>query len=755
MRKNIVSTITLAGALWSVPALSQTVTAGYSSNWWSQIGLTNAIETTANGASSITIGFVDTGVIATNTELKGRVSASSGCAALSFGCSSYADNNGHGTAVASIAAGSTATGGAMSGVAAKATILAEKSLNALGSGYTNDVANGITKAVNGGAQIINLSLTYSPTADVISAINYAASKGAIIVFAGGNASTALNSGANSTGLTSAALSRLVFVGSVGSSNKLSSFSNIPGTGSAIAGTTKASYSSLWISAPGENIIAPGIMYGANSYAYWSGTSMAAPVVSGALALLEATWPVLIKNGTATSLLFQTAKDLGNAGVDSTYGNGLVNLTTAFQPVGTLNVTGAGGKTYSVTSLSTSLLTGGALGSLTSITSLLSKFTALDSFQRNFQVDLSGLVAKKPTTAAQAASSAIAPAVVATTSKLSNGASLSLASAETDPFTMTSMGLRSDLISNPDGVSGKQNGMWLMELTDSKGETTIAMGQGFPVTASFSDALWGAGSAASLAANGMGISNALLGYAEGGSFGAWGSTFGANSRFALSWTQTQNDVAPTGESAWQAAKAQAIGVGFTTRLGQGWTGGFTVGSLSEENGMLGSTYNNSGAVGFGQNHHSASVGLSTSYDISETMSVMADATVARTNGATVGSGLIQAVTPVVSRAVGIGLIDRNALAAGDSLSAFVRKPMRVVSGEADVSITSVDASGTISSSPVRVALSPDGNETDLVLGYSIPLPRGMSLNASATLSQDAENISGLWAAGAVAHFKMGF
>ena len=57
--------------------------------------------------------------------------------------------------------------------------------------------------------------------------------------------------------------------------------------------------------------------------------------------------------------------------------------------------------------------------------------------------------------------------------------------------------------------------------------------------------------------------------------------------------------------------------------------------------------------------------------------------------------------------------------------------------------------------MRVDLTPDGNETDMVLGYAVPLGDGISFNSSATLSQDAENVKGLWATGAIAHVNVKF
>jgi hypothetical protein len=116
--------------------------------------------------------------------------------------------------------------------------------------------------------------------------------------------------------------------------------------------------------------------------------MAAPLVSGSLALLESAWPILKTNGTAANLLLATATNLGSA---KTYGVGLTNLTTAFAPVGSLTVKQANNTTIPVSSLTGTMLTNGALGNLSSIQSALSNYTAFDSYSRNFTVNLSGLV----------------------------------------------------------------------------------------------------------------------------------------------------------------------------------------------------------------------------------------------------------------------------------------------------------------------------------------------------------------------------
>jgi hypothetical protein len=740
MIRRLVAGASALGFIAAGPAVAATFQPGDSASWWAQIGLTTAIETQAAGGAGTSIALVDTGVVASNPEIAGRVSNLSSCAAVTFTCpSGYTDDNGHGTATASIAAGQYTSKDLMSGVAPAATIVSEKVLNASGSGYDTDVASGITKAANTGAKVISLSLTYIPSTPVISAIDYAASKGAVIVFAGGNSSVPLNGGANSTGLTTQALSQLVFVGSVNATNGLSSFSNTPGSGQAIAGSTQASYASLWLMAPGENIIAPGIQFGAGAYAYWTGTSMAAPMVAGTIALLETTWPVLYRNHDATAVLFQTATDLGAHGVDATYGNGLLNVTKAFQPIGTLSVTTLSGASIPVSQVTSATLTGGALGSLSSIKSLLSNYTAFDTFQRNFSVNLSGLIKVQSGTAAVVATALIPPmtSVVSTTPK---GGRLMVATS--DMSFMDGPGADSPALSLARQTTGQQGATAFYLGLTTPGGDTAAIGRGLPSTASFADALWGEGALAAYQSNALGVSNALMGLAQGGYFASVGTKIGGRSRLALSWSASPDS------SSWgmtpdqNLASSTALGVGLTTRLTARWSMGVTFTALGEKNGLLGTVFDGAGLLNLGSRHQSSSVGFTTALDIGPGRSLLFDATAARTTGSSgLTSGLINSVSPLTARAYGVSFVQADAFRAGDDLTFFVRKPLRVMGGTASIAVTTVDALGYPTTSLVNVGLRPSGDETDFGVGYTAPFRGGVYLNTGLSFRSDADNISG--------------
>jgi hypothetical protein len=69
---------------------------------------------------------------------------------------------------------------------------------------------------------------------------------------------------------------------------------------------------------------------------WSGTSFSTPTITGAVALMAQAFPNLTGK-QIVSILFNTADDLGAAGVDSIYGHGRLNIQRAFAPQGTMSL----------------------------------------------------------------------------------------------------------------------------------------------------------------------------------------------------------------------------------------------------------------------------------------------------------------------------------------------------------------------------------------------------------------------------------
>lgn len=693
-------------------ASAATYQPGYSQTWLTQIKLPSNVWAGTSGGAGVVIGIVDTGIDASNAELVGRVLPQSSCAAVSFRCSNGVfDDQGHGTAVASIAAGASVTNTVlMSGVAPGVSIVAEKVLNSSGSGTDADVANGLTLASDAGAKVINLSLTYIPTARIVAAINYAAAKGATVVFAGGNDGKAINGGASTTGLTALALSHLVFVGSVNSANVKSSFSNTPGSGFASnTATLNATYASLWLMAPGESIVAPGIQYGKTAYAYWTGTSMAAPVVTGALALLEKTWPVLYRNGTATAVLFASSTDLGAAGVDSTYGRGLLNLTAAFQPIGSISAVGPTGQTIPLGSSTAAIVSSQTLGTLKGLSTALANYTVFDGYSRNFTANLSSLLGK-PATQPVSLSSMVYSPIWTNVAKLANGGVMEMIRDRSgragDPAPQGPwFGQSGEARRNPSGFVAYS----------SPGGVVVAGGFGFAPQAAFGRALFGGAGVEGQAETGA--SNALAAMAQGGYAGTLGAPLGRRLRLAASWSSTGHDpevAAPTAAASRQA-ELQSVGVAYavTDRL----TLAATVSALHERNGLLGAAYTRLSAVNLGDRHQSVSSGVTAAIRLGPHDSLTLDVAEAHTDAAAVSGGLIARVGSLKAAAFGASYARTDLFARGDSLSITVRQPLQLVSGAADLAVTTVDEEGYNHTGLARTDLAGGVRQVDFGLGYA--------------------------------------
>lgn len=178
------------------------------------------------------------------------------------------DDHGHGTHVAGTIAQSTNNGLGAAGMAFDARLLPVKVLNAAGSGTTSDVADGIRFAADHGAQVINLSLGGPRNSKVLQkAIDYARARGATVVAAAGNSGGRVGYPGASEGV--------IGVSALEPSDRLAWFSS-RGPGVDLA-------------APGVDVIQQTICNGGHDrcerFPSFNGTSMAAPHVAGAAALV--------------------------------------------------------------------------------------------------------------------------------------------------------------------------------------------------------------------------------------------------------------------------------------------------------------------------------------------------------------------------------------------------------------------------------------------------------------------------------------
>lgn len=209
----------------------------------------------------------------------------------------------HGTHCAGIAAAAGDNGIGVAGVDWNARILPVTVLNTCG-GLTSWLADGLVWATDHGAQVMNMSLQYSVNSSyLLDAVHYAQGAGATLVAAAGN------TGGSGVAYP-AKWPEVIAVGSIDSSD-------IPAATSAIGPEVD-------VAAPGVTILGP---IDLADYGFKNGTSMAAPQVSGTIALMHAAAPTL-SDTQLRSYLESTCHDIAAPGVDTQTGNGRIDAGLA-------------------------------------------------------------------------------------------------------------------------------------------------------------------------------------------------------------------------------------------------------------------------------------------------------------------------------------------------------------------------------------------------------------------------------------------
>ena len=242
-----------AGALFTLPPTDPL----YEHQWnLEMIGAPDAWAQLPTNIATIRIAMIDSGMCFDHPDMQGNYSEFQWDYVEDDALPQ--DEFGHGCAVTSLIASQNNDIGLM-GITPFTEIMPLRVLDAKGIGTYSDIAQAIVDATNQGAQIINLSLGgYNASSMLKSAVDYALAHDVFVVAATGNTG-------QSTPLYPAAYEGVIAVGSVNSDGQISSFSN-------------RDEDSL---APGEAILVP---YLDDDYVYMSGTSLAAPHVTGVIAL---------------------------------------------------------------------------------------------------------------------------------------------------------------------------------------------------------------------------------------------------------------------------------------------------------------------------------------------------------------------------------------------------------------------------------------------------------------------------------------
>ncbi len=294
------------------------------------------------GSKNVIIATVDTGIKQTHPELVERLVPGYDMVDLtdiepSEGCvwegdiytrdNNPEDENGHGTHVAGIAAAATNNGKGVAGVTWNCKIMSVRALANIrcttpegtyvsAQGTFTDIADGIIWAADNNANVINMSLgglvpkSAPPPSVLKDAIDYASSKGCILVAAMGNDAIDLDESEYYS--YPAAHPEVLAVGAINQKDKRAGWSNY--------GDYKH------VMAPGVNIRSTFIDSG---YADLDGTSMATPFVSGLAALIKSADPHL-SSEKVIGTIRETASSSGQ--YNKEYGYGVVNAQAAIAKI---------------------------------------------------------------------------------------------------------------------------------------------------------------------------------------------------------------------------------------------------------------------------------------------------------------------------------------------------------------------------------------------------------------------------------------
>ena len=678
----------------------------------------------ARGATGdgIQVAVVDTGVRATHSDLDGNMVAFTTGSDTVNSDNDASDDHGHGTHVAGIIAGERQGGVASShGVAFDAQIYGFKALDSDGAGSDTTLGNAFGLIENIAAiDIINNS--WGTNADCSSATACRAlgatiydnwedlsqlSTPKISVFAAGNDSEdqpsaecqtmVYNSDINAVSVCVVAISTDDSGGYSQGKGFLATFSNKCGK-----------VSSYCIAAPGDTLYNTGYLSNSH-YTTKSGTSMAAPMVSGGLAIIMEEFSSLTP-AQVVSRLLSTANDSGEYSQTSIYGHGLMNLNAATAAVGSLQtINGSNLLDDPNTSyndlVNNSFLSSAAFSNALNASLNNQTMEVYDSFDRaNFKVNLSDF--------------------------FSSGSYISQNTIQNHLARLQPKQKNEDSFKNLFGnFSVEYEGDYLTRSLFQTSGDFIALGYNQstnnfensinPLSSFFNDSQFG---------------NKYLEnpYFYVGSGEDYFMSFNPNNSFGIDTFTNQ----------------KSSDYGFSLNFNPILSGGnhevvgdlqFVLGLNYEENKFLNST--SSGVFATGDMSSTNFTGLKYKKNISDELTFIGSGFAGYTHIDRAANSYINGSSPIMTSSFTVGLTKSNFLKEKQNISFFINQPQRVENGNINLRLpTSSDRDRTVTYSDLSVDLEPDARQLNLDIIFNKEITDKSNLSANITHVKNGDHSS---------------
>jgi len=671
------------------------------------------------------IADLDSGVRATHIDLLGQIAAG-GYDFVNDDDDPDDDEDsitdGHGTASAGVIVGNW-NGVGIGGIAPSAQILPVKISDDKNISSGDLIRKGFDfVAGNPGVRIILLeAVKTSLSAAEFASLQLAVANGKLVIAPSGNGGQAspYSPSNNFAALGGAAL----VVGSHNGAN-LSTFSN-----------GAAGVENNFLTAPGEGIVVAGNRAD-DFYFRVDGTSMAAPQVAAAAALIWAYSPGLTAAQVA-SILKRTATDLGTPGVDSVTGAGALNIEAALAPIGIVTVpieddedseeseddessdedgesdsddadsegSDSGGSGGSGAGVALAALVVGGVGyALLGNNSDLEETLVLDEYGRTYELDLeTRITIRDPGPSAQSVLKELNTEQVNET--LIQRSDLQMTASYT-----TNSADALWLAGSDDSINAGQTVRMSMSAIHSDG-TLYAFGVNQSLSG-FHNSLSGWGGTAELSSTFQtnAFSTPLSGFTDLGYHGGLGfvSQAGWQGGLSFAFTDEQKQYGLKSDNS-------AVHAGFQQNR---WSVGLRMDLLEEDGSLLGGA--SDGALSVSR-ARTVSGALRGHLDLDQRWSVVGKYTEAITWVDDHNASLVRDISEIQSNSWGIGLVGRNLLSAGDAFGAAWSQPLRTRAGDARVSVPYWNSAlGGIDFKVARTSLVPDGIEQTFELFYRMPL-----------------------------------